>query len=241
MRKKSGYIRLLVLLMTACLCLAFLAGCSVAAAEEDDEVEVISVSSGTIVEKSLEDLMLQAGLVAEGTIVDISDGFYIQHAIGSTKEIYTDYTLRVDTVYRGEPYAKKVTVRCEGGTVGKEKLIAEQSPDFEKGESYLLFLYQPNRGGSYNTQGDYYYVAGLIQGAFSRSSGGFYSQDYTFVTLEEFEKELEKLADQPVNEDYSRDTFIRNQKSNLESGFMSQEEYDAAMDSLDQYATILKS
>ena len=43
-----------------------------------------------------------------------------------------------------------------------------------------------------------------------------------------------------MNEDYSRDTFIRNQKSNLESGFMSQEEYDAAMDSLDQYATILK-
>ena len=80
----------------------------------------------------------------------------------------------------------------------------------------------------------------LIQGVFSRSAGGFTAQDYTFVTLEEFEEELEKLADQPVNEDYSRDTFIRNQKSNLESGFMSQEEYDAAMDSLDQYATILK-
>jgi hypothetical protein len=241
MCKKSGYGRLLVLLMTACLSLGLLAGCSVAAEEEDSETEIISVSSGTLAEKSLEDLMLQAGLVAEGTIVDISDGFYIQHAIGSTKEIYTDYTLRVDTVYRGEPYANKVTVRCEGGTVGKETLIAEQSPKLEMDESYLLFLYQPGRSGSYNTQGDYYYVAGLIQGVFSRGSGGFYSQDYTFVTQEEFEEELEKLADQPVNEDYSRDTFIRNQKSNLESGFMSQEEYDAAMDSLDQYATILKS
>ena len=240
MCKKSGYGRLLALLMTVCLALSLLAGCGAAEGESGRKDEEISVLTGLLPERNLEDLMLQAGLVAEGTIVDISDGFYIQHASGSGKEIYTEYTLQVDTVYRGKPYADEVTVRCQGGTVGSDTLLVEQRPDLEKGESYLLFLYQPGCGGVYNTEGDYYYVLGLIQGVFSRSAGGFTAQDYTFVTLEEFEKELEKLADQPVNEDYSRDTFIRNQKSNLESGFMSQEEYDAAMDSLDQYATILK-
>lgn len=231
----------------ALLCFVFLAGCGAAdkemtdgeGADESGE-EIINVSSGSIVEKSLEDLMLQAGLVAEGTIVDISDGFYIQHAIGSTKEIYTDYTLRVDTVYRGEPYADKVTIRCEGGTVGKETLIAEQSPKLEMDESYLLFLYQPGRGGSYNTQGDYYYVAGLIQGVFSKHGEIYTAQDYESITQEEFEAKLKEMENEPVNESYSRDTFVRNQKANLDSGFMSQEEYDAAMDSLDQYATIVR-
>lgn len=231
----------------ALLCLVFLAGCGAAdkemtdgeGADESGE-EIVSVSSGLLAAVTLDDLMYEACLVAEGTIVDVSDAFYIEHAGGGGKLIYTDYTLRVDTVYRGEPYADKVTIRCEGGTVGKETLIAEQSPKLKMDESYLLFLYQPGSGGAYNTQGDYYYVAGQIQGVFSKHGEIYTAQDYESITQEEFEAKLKEMENEPVNESYSRDTFVRNQKSNLDSGFMSQEEYDAAMDSLDQYATIVR-
>lgn len=37
---------------------------------------------------------------------------------------------------------------------------------FKDGDDVVLFLYQPNTGGGYNTLGNYYYIVGVNQGVF---------------------------------------------------------------------------
>ena len=59
------------------------------------------------------------------------------------------------------------------------------------------------------------------------------------ITEEEFENALESVADQPVDMDYFRREFIENQKGNLRSGFITQEEYNQAMQEMDVYAKII--
>lgn len=194
--------------------------------------------SGLLEEKTLDDLTEQASLVAIGTVEEDYESFQIESVYGSEAN-YTDYEFVISSVLRGTSEEDSVTVRVQGGTVGNYTEIYEGSPDLEVEQVYLLFLYRPARGGSYNTKGDYYYVLGLNQGVFTENDGNYASQSGTTLPTEELLTMISEETE-PVNENYFREEYISNQKINLENGFISQEEYDSLMENIDVYATILE-
>ncbi|MCD8145567.1 MAG: hypothetical protein LUD79_09630 [Oscillospiraceae bacterium] len=195
--------------------------------------------SGTLEEKTLDDLYEQSALVAVGTVSGKSEAFQIQNVSGGTAN-FTDYYFDVSTALRGAAESETVTVRVQGGTVGNYTEVCESSPALEVGDEYLLFLYKPGRGGAYNTEGDYYYVLGQAQGCFTAdSSESYVSQNGVTLTQESLTAALSDEDLEPVNVDYFREEYIANQQRNLESGFITQEEYDEMMANIDQYATIV--
>jgi len=196
--------------------------------------------SGTIVERDLNDLMEKSCLVAEGTVIDSSESFQIKSSTGAIAN-YTDYNFKISDQLRGETEATEVTIRVQGGTVDEYTEIYEDSPSLEVGDTYLVFLYKPGRGGAFNTDGDYYYVLGLTQGIFTENSDGDYiSQSGVTVSTYELQKELTSVNDLSIDELYFRNEYIENQKRNIETGFITQEEYDTLMENIDNYATIVK-
>lgn len=195
--------------------------------------------SGTLVERSLDDLYEQSALVAYGTITGQSEAFQIQNVSGPIAN-FTDYYFRINSTLRGSAESDTVTVRVQGGTVGNYTEVYEFSPSLEADNEYLLFLYKPGRGGAYNTAGDYYYVLGLTQGSFSEdSNGNFVSESGEVISQESLISALNADDLDPVDENYFRNEYIANQQRNLENGFITQEEFDEMMENIDQYATIV--
>lgn len=201
-------------------------------------VENTAYISGQLPHRTTDDLFQQSSLVALGQVTDISDAFRIESTSGGTA-IYTDYTFTISRLVRGTNTAESVTVRVPGGTVDHYTEVYEPCAKLEKDGEYLLFLQRPYGGGAYNTAGDYYYVLGLAQGAFTAVD----EEKTQFVSQLGVELDLGQMAmayaDEPVDENYARREFIENQQWNLESGFITQEEYDQFMAELDVYATIL--
>lgn len=197
--------------------------------------------SGILVERSLDDLNALAEVIAIGTITDQSDAFQIKSASGQTAN-FIDYEFEVSNCLRGAPDIHSLTIRIQGGVVGNREEIYEHNPNLEVGQSYLLFLYQPGRGGSFNTEGNYYYILGLTQGTFQDNGNGSYISK-TGVLLEEdalasFISTYSIQADS--GESYFRQEYIENQKRNLENGVITQEQYDYLIDNIDGYATVVE-
>lgn len=139
---------------------------------------------------------------------------------------------------RGEFTGDKLTVRIQGGTVGNRTEICEYSPVLSSENEYLLFLYKPGHGGAYDTDGDYY-VLGLVQGAFVLTGDGDYiSESGTLLKADDINKYIETAP--PVNLYFFREEYISNQERNLETGFITQEEFDYRINTIDEYAKIVK-
>lgn len=192
--------------------------------------------SGLLAEETAEDLFEQSTLIAFGTVTGKSDAFQIQSVSGSVSN-FTDYSFTIDSTLRGCADSGTITVRIQGGVVGNYAEVYEHSPTLEENHSYLLFLYQPGMGGSYNTEGDYYYILGLTQGTFSEDdNGSFASQAGVTLTREML---ISAQSDEPVNENYFREEYIANQQRNLENGIITQEEYDSMINEIKQYAVVV--
>lgn len=193
--------------------------------------------SGMIVQRDLNNLFETSQLVAVCEIISEPDSFYIQNVSGG-KEILSDQYANVTRVIMGSPVSGTITIRQRGGTVGNRTELYTENPVLEVGEQYLLFLYQPDMGGSYHTEGDYYYVRGLSQGAYYlKDDGGFVSANGNPLT----ETDLTISAASAAKKTFSsRDEFLNNQKHNLENGMITKEAYEKAIAELEQYAIILK-
>jgi hypothetical protein len=53
---------------------------------------------------------------------------------------FTFVTFRVDETFKGEVQHHEVTLRFHGGTIGDEVVVVVGTPEFERGERYLLFI-----------------------------------------------------------------------------------------------------
>lgn len=206
---------------------------SLSAPEEEPITQVVE---GCLAYVSVSDLFKEATLIAEGTVSGHTDGFQIESVSGSVAN-FTDYHFKISSLLRGDIDGETLDIRTKGGTVGNYTEVYTGSPEWTDGEEYLVFLYQPGRGGSFHTEGDYYYVLGLCQGVFSKGPDG----QYVSQAGEELSGEtLVLLADDgPVDPLYFRNQYIENQKGNLENGFLTQEEFDLLMQNIDKYAVIL--
>ena len=200
---------------------------------ETTEPEIVYLF-GTVAEKTETDLFRQSILIAYGTIRECS-AIQVETA-SDGKRNCTDHTFEISKVYRGSADGS-ITVRVdEGGYVGGQPEVYVPTTDLEAGKEYLLFLFQPNHGGNYYVDDDAYYVLGLNQGTFEPADGGYISQ--SGATLSE-ETLLARAEEFPLDPDYFRREFLQNQQSNLDNGFITQEEYDTLVADVDVYAQIV--
>lgn len=194
----------------------------------------ISVTMGELAYMSVDDLFRESTLVALGTLSGEPHSFYIQPVGAGRNGIYTDCTFTLQSVLVGEEENPTITVRLRGGTVGNDTHIVEDTPVFKPDQQYLLFLYQPGIGGSYYTEGDYYYVVGMKQGVFVKRADGSYISG-TWVVLRE--NELVAPADlEPAD---PRKRYLETLESIYEHGIITKEGYEDELAQLDQYATIV--
>ena len=209
--------------------------------DSTQDEEIITHISSALVYRSLDDLMVTSDLILRGSVIS-SSSFKIAPVFGGEPMIFTDYLIRPAAVLRGEA-KNDVTVRIKGGNLDNETVISDAGPDLTKGEEYLLFLYSPNMGGGYNTEGDYYYVRGANQGAFSKAYEETYKSAVsgTELSYSKLSNDLSAINKEvPVGTYSSLNEFIANQKKNIETGFITQEEYDRGMKEIEIYAAIVK-
>lgn len=210
-----------------------------------------TVVQTVLVGKNVDELIEESNLVAICELKEKSDTFQIESVSGGISN-FTDYYFKVSETLRGELEGedKIVTVRIRGGTFKNWSLEMSHQYEFEIGEKYLLFLYQPGMGQGYNTQGDYYYLTGSVQGIFplnkeidtlseAKSSSAVLNNGFgDTIQLSSIEKQIE-TANKAISADeyVYYEQYLENKKENLDSGWITQEEYEEASKIFQQYAT----
>lgn len=246
--------------------------------------DVVMVVQSTLAYKSIEDLMNESTLIIYGKVIGNSEPFLIKPTNGGDPVYHTDYYIEPINLYRGvisvdisldeneseissSSYGTipddAITVRVMGGSNGDVTTIADSEANLEVGNEYLLFLYQTGTGGGYNTKGDYYYVCGAKQGAFSILESAEiesaeielsedeiadtkiqYSEDDRIMSTDSYQLLVDEIAEinerTPVNKNNFADTLLENMEQNLESEFITEEEYEQALDEMYQYAEIIE-
>ena len=250
--KKLVTLSVFMVSAVACLCFAGLSPSKDAEPVADTTPETIAHKSGLLVERNYDDLLQDAPVIVTANVTDVSDSFEIMPVFGGTTSIFTDYTIEVREVLRGDVAADDtLTVRLEGGQTDERALVVDEAPALTVGDELLLFLYQPNMGGAYNTEGDYYYILGLEQGAFYAQSSMLRTQSMVYentlgtaIDLDALKADILSLSNSRSteigNEDRVYEEFLANQQKNLENGFITQEEYDTFLAEANEYATIIR-
>lgn len=217
---------------------------------ESSQSDMVTMhKSGMLPKYSYEDLLKKASVITTVRFVEASAPFEIQSVSGAISS-FTDYTMEVIEPIKGDIKAdENIVVRLEGGKVENLEVVVEENPEIMTDSQMLLFLYQPGMGGSYNTKGDYYYVLGMNQGAFysenlARSADGNFTNELGFVVNKNTLKlDIGALSTvngkKANNSNWVYEEFVDNQQKNLESGFITQEEYDLLLKEASQYATIV--
>ena len=226
---------------------------SLSLSEEENEADLETMEihmNASLPEMTVEEIAEESNLVAIGTLKEISPGFCIQSVEGGTMN-YTEYYFQISDTCRGvapDNEDQIAAVRIPGGEANGVNMIWEDAPTLEVDETYLLFLYKPQMGGSFNTEGDYYYLSGDTRGIYPVDSATAFSKttDDVYTSSDGTKRishnELIQLIDQ-VNEEIPADIdmryqeFLENQQYNLETGFISQEEYDRFLSEAQRYAT----
>lgn len=219
------------------LLLLLTAGC---AGKTEPVVEHIS---SLLAEKTEDDLFKQSLLIVKATVSAVGTPFQVRSTAGGT-QIYTDYTASVSEVLRGNLQKSAVTVRLPGGTVGSTTTVYDNCPNLQKGEEYILFLYQLGYGSTYATKEDYYNILGLTQGVFQLSPEDstanapvYRSQSGSTLAASVL---TARANEYPVDPLYFRNEYLANQKTNLENGIITQSRYDEIIATMDTYATRVK-
>lgn len=193
---------------------------------------------------SLEQLVQESSLAAQVKVIKKED-LTIYSPTDKATGKFTDYTVTFQEIHRGSNAAgKTVTIRVEnsrtydqGGTVSDSGM----APLFSVGDSLLVFLYQPHMGGGFNTQGeDYFYLTGQGQGAYFLADQiaicSVFDESYA---LQELLSEIEELNGRyEVDEFWQYNYCVRHTKEQLETGVISQEEYDEFWARAEKYAEI---
>lgn len=206
--------------------------------------------SGSLKSYPYEALLNDAPVIVKAHTVDISNPFKIKSVNGSISR-FTDYTVQADEVYRGQiATGDSVVVRIEGGCIDGNDVVVDEAPSLKMDEEVVLFLYQPNMGSGFNTEGDYYYVLGMTQGAFypkvqdDKLTADYVNKFGTTFSLDRLQSDITSMdSDRLVvanRENRVYEEFLNNQKANLESGMITQEEYDRFLQEAQTYATIVK-
>lgn len=153
---------------------------------------------------SMEDIIKQSSLAVWGTITAQS---YLEILpVGSNEPCdFIDYSFEISEVFRGNSENNTITIR-----------VPQAESSLKLNKKYFIFLYQPHMGGSYNTEGDYYYITACYD-----------------------EKLQEDIAEYPVNEYYAYEHAVETAKNNVKNGVMTPEYLNEFMQEIQTYAQII--
>lgn len=214
----------------------------------DNEIDKVVVSS-MIESKSLDDLEKTSQLIVEGELVGEPEYIKIKPTSGGDARVYTQYNFKPNNFIRNADalaYDDTIKVRVLGGQIGDLLIESDTSPIIKKDDDVILFLYKPNMGSGYNTEGDYYYINGLYQGVFYKNANNEFVSSDTFgneletINLNEYQAKVKELDENGFNIKYNDEIVLENFKRNLDSGFITQEEYDRFVAETKIYAQIVQ-
>ena len=181
----------------------------------------------------LDEVVSWSSLAASGEITARSEPFGIRSVSGGLMTYY-DWTLSIDEIHRGACEEETVTVRT----------MQNLEEFLSVGDKVLLFLYRPNMGGSFNTEGDYYYLASEPNGIFklleNEAGPTVQSWERQETGKDVFLQNLEALSAQyPINENKNKEEYLASIQRNLKENPNSQP-MEEALTQLEQYATIVR-
>ena len=189
-----------------------------------------------LVRRDLTNLVETSNLIAICEVMTEPKSFCVRRG-DSGGSILSEQTLRIERVFMGDDTAETVTVRQRGGTVGLRTEYYTGNPVLKAGSRYLLFLYQPDMGSGYNTEGDYYYIRGMYQGVYEAVSDGTYRQPYgSKLTDASLTDAISNRVALPYS---SRREYLARLESNYRSGHLTKEGYEQQIALVDEYAVII--
>lgn len=203
--------------------------------------ETIIMNAGSPV-YTLEDAVEQSGVILRGTVAARSEAFEVEHIYNGSTRLFTDYTVRADSVLRGDLTSGAfVTVRIPGGETETKKVVNQSVPDFDVGDSLVLFLYQPHMGGEYNTVGDYWYITCGTEGIYLASeSEQLTKADGSKTPSKEFLQRAAALSEQYPTDAYWQYHYNEKRMNNgLKTGEFTQAEYDEFWQRMNTYAKVI--
>ncbi|MDO5037930.1 MAG: hypothetical protein Q4E37_06500 [Tissierellia bacterium] len=184
---------------------------------------------------SLEELSNYSDLIVTGTFKGYGDPFRVLPYGGQEPSIFKDGVFEIDQVYKGDIKAgDEVTLRTQGGQWvdhEEETIYVDTSSEdltLEEGAQVLLFLARPT-ADAYKTQEDYYKLVSGPNGLYSLSSDSFENLADPSITLNP--EDLETI-DPSVDPGEAQKAQM---DEKLKDGSLSQEDYEAYFDQLDQY------
>jgi len=96
----------------------------------------VAIAQATVVvEMGLDEMIKEAELIVEGTVVDVQSRYS-----GDQRTIYTYVTLTDLRVVHGQSDGSTLTLRLEGGQVGDQRITVVGMPSFVRGEREFLFI-----------------------------------------------------------------------------------------------------
>jgi len=207
---------------------------------------------------STDELIEQSTLVVYGRIKR-AETVLIEAVVDKVVGTFTDYYFEPISILRGTPINKEsVLVRIQGGESKDHGYVNGFIDPLDIGEEYLMFLYRPEQGSGFEVKDDHYYVQGLEQGVFKVSgnktiqskSGAVVPKEFTAISddniesnlnFETFEAKIAKAnVDIPVDKYLIKNETLENFKANLNSGFITKEEYNDYLSDMDKYAVIVE-
>lgn len=186
------------------------------------------------IDYSPEMLSTQSAVIATGKITGRSDAFQVIGYSGAIT-VFTDFYFTITDSIKGTPYAETVSVRIPGGKVGNYEEVFSPDPQFNVGDEYLLFLYNPGRGSSFVTEEEHYFLVGFSQGAYVKNAEGEFVNTLGGGKLPEAAL-LPTQSDEVYDEEHFRSELKESYQSNYENGLNSWEEYQENLASLEYYA-----
>ena len=230
---------------------------------KDKKPTLESHTSGLIAELSMDEILENSSVIARAVYSGDSKSLRVQSAVSGSELNFTDHYFTQIEVLRGEiTDTKRLAVRLEGGNIAGRNEICDDNPKFEKDREYILCLYNPGGYYEYNTEDEHYYVTGVNQGvfpltgaqsSFSRKgsaaavSGDAYSRldkavkakDVSFTAQSLKGYLLQYNKEVAVNRNLVRETELENAKANLESGFITESEYNDIINKKALYGKIV--
>lgn len=170
----------LILILIVMLTFSLLTTCKLGKTTVTSETTIISLDKNQLVN--------EATIIIEGKVIssEIKNDYKGFPA--------TDYKIKVDKVFKGEP-VPEVVVRTAGGENSEMIYIPDDGMvSFEIGEKVILFL--TNDKGNRPDKDDFgYFVVGQFQGKFKEENGKLKNDKFVF-DASTFKEELKKIEEE---------------------------------------------
>jgi hypothetical protein len=159
--------------------------------------DTVISAGGLMVPLSIDDLIKGADVILVGRVAGILPSKQGDNQLQDDWHvIYTDVIIQTENYLYGQPPAKRIAVRVEGGRVGDTVMLVEDAPVFYLGEDVALFL---ERLAPENTTPDgiapedYYRVYGGIQGKYAYADGAMTGPQGKAFTVAEIEDKIAEI------------------------------------------------